>query len=164
MSYTDEELDALNDSLNFTTVQKVSDDDLKYSGNDMTFESIQNEIFAGEKLNVKFSIDNGVPQYEVAIPNMNSIILYLNKEIIKYMLDWMVKGEIGRNPQSYDPQRSAASGYMYHLIRYDNNNNALHFDAQTRECKAVYPNGTIDYGVLSFNTREELIAKLNSLP
>lgn len=152
----------MNDALD-ANMRPISLLNLKTSDNDRILEIAEGLISAGENLSITFGYDEYLPFYDIELPKGGKQRLYLNKEIVKYILGWIKDGEQGFKVSApLNVHENDSEKYMLSLLKHDRQNGATHFNKTTGEYKAIYPNGTINYGKLPYSP-EELITKLNSL-
>ena len=136
---------------------------LKTSDNGEKFQEIDELISKGEKLSMKFGIDNGLPYYKVDISPERKLTLYLNKEIIQYIYSYVKDGvKLPKAPNTWDVQTRANENYRLYLMKRDFENKVLKGRDIHKYYSAFYPKGTIMYGHLPHKP-DELATILKSL-
>ncbi len=132
------------------------------SDNGDVFYRIDEMVADKKNLSLSFGNKKGIPYYKVAVSDDETVTLYINQEIIKYLYAWLRDGKRIGVPEFTNIHKNATEKYLLYLIRFDRQNGAMRYNEKTREYKAIYPHGTIHYGQLPYTT-QELIEKLNSL-
>ncbi|MCD7969076.1 MAG: hypothetical protein LUF87_01820 [Alistipes sp.] len=137
--------------------------DLVTSDNARNYDIFLDLVIENKHLDINFGIRDGMPYYKIALPDDRYATIYLNKEIIHDVLNWIARGVKSRTVNdAFNIHRNANDNYVLHLIKYDRAQGATRYNKATGEYKAVYPHGTINYGKLPYSL-EELVAKLDSL-
>ena len=120
----------------------ISFEDLKFSENQEIFETVIDLIANKSVLTLEFGLDKGSPYYK--IPDKR--ILYLNKEIVAYIYNWLEKGITdSKIPTDFKGLNNKDESYMLRLLQHDSKNNVATYSPQ-EGYKAKYPGGTILYG------------------
>lgn len=133
------------------------------SDNDVVFDLLDSQIKTGKTLALSCGIESKMAFYSFITDNEDKRKLYLNKEIVLYVTNYLVNGEKGtKMPNVYQIDEEVDETYILRLIKFDRQNRATHYTQSTQEYKAIYTHGTINYGKLPYTT-EEMIAKLNTL-
>ena len=104
----------------------------------------------------------GVPYYQTETNGVTKNI-YITKEIYKQIYAYLKNGTISyKIPNVDDISYNKDEDFIWRLLKIDRANKVTSFTTSTKEYKAVYPNGTINYGKLPY-TRNELKGKLDTL-
>jgi hypothetical protein len=104
----------------------------------------------------------GVPYYQTETNGVTKNI-YITKEICKQIYAYLKNGTISyKIPNVDDISYNKDEDFIWRLLKIDRANKVTSFTTSTKEYKAVYPNGTINYGKLPY-TRNELKGKLDTL-
>jgi len=104
----------------------------------------------------------GVPFYQTKIKGITKTV-YITKEMYKQIYAYLKNKTISyKIPNVTDVSNNRNQDFILRLLKVDKANNVTRYTTTTKEYKAVYPNGTINYGKLPY-TRNELEGKLNSL-
>lgn len=166
MNYTSNELDTfqdmMQDAFSTTDMQPASLVDLTASENDDVFYQLDELVSQNKNLTLTFGNNKGMPFYKVMISEDKSRTLYLNKDINRYIYSYLREGKRGNAQELTSVHKNANENYLLRLIKFDRENGAIRYNDKTKEYKAVYQHGTINYGELPYST-EELIAKLTEL-
>ncbi len=147
----------------YNTRTAMSMADMLISDNEDTYLSLHDKINAGETLSLAFIIKEKLPCYEFEV-NGKKKHLYLNNGIIQHVLKWLMNGDKSPSRMNImEVDKDVDETYTLYQIKRDRQNNAARYNSTTDEFKAIYSNGTINYGKLPY-TKDELAAKLDSLP
>jgi len=104
----------------------------------------------------------GLPYYIAKIDNFKKKI-FITKEIYFQIYDYLKNGVIpDKMPNVENVYKNQNENFILLHLRVDKNNKVTHYSPETKEYKAKYPHGVINYGQLPYTT-DELVAKLNSL-
>jgi len=104
----------------------------------------------------------GIPYYRCALSGFNPRI-FITKEIRQQLYNYLINGIIpNKMPDVKGLYTNVDENFILRCFKEDRENKATTYNAETKEYKAKYPHGVINYGQLPYTT-EELVAKLNSL-
>jgi len=175
MDYTDEELDDMMQEaelssdddgyVNLAAMKKLSADEaqiaLKFGQNWESFAMLKSLMEKKSPVSLNFGIDEGSPYYQFETPPAKWI-LYLNKDIVRYLYNYFESGVLSLvRPSSYDGVPNATEKYVLHLLKRDRQNGKMVYEPETGY-RAEYIGMSVNYGHLPY-TPEELDAKLNLL-
>jgi len=116
----------------------------------------------GRLVDLSIGINLGIPFYSCKIMGYRPKI-YITKEIRQRIYDYLINGIVPDELfEIKDVYRNVDENFILRCFKEDRENKATTYNAETKEYKAKYKYGTINYGQLPYTT-DELLAKLNSL-
>ncbi len=152
------EMDALNDG--FVDLKPASFADLKTSDNDVVFDLLVKIIDSSQPLHLVCGIDSGMAFYEFETNEGEKRKLYLNEDMWSYIRHYLMFGKKKPDyPNNFNVDKKVDENYIFRMYKYDRACNASRYNPASKEYKAVYTYGVINYGVFPF-TPEEMIKKL----
>ena len=116
-------------------------------------------------LELSIGLKDGVPYYQTELHGIQKQI-YITKEIrlqiYNYLINGVIPAEMPEDDDVFNVFNKMDESFILYHLRADKNREATRYNPETKEYKAIYKHGTINYGQLPY-TKEELVAKLNSL-
>ena len=104
----------------------------------------------------------GLPYYIAKIHNA-PMKIFITKEIYLQIYDYLKNGVVpDEMPNVEKVYKNQNENFILLHLKVDRKNEATRYNAETKEFKAIYKNGIINYGQLPYTT-DELVAKLESL-
>ena len=167
MSYNEEDQMAYEDAV-FSPSKgtRISFDSPKMlvSDNDMNFARIAKQVNPNTKLNLTLKFTSKLPYYEFADENRKRM-LFLTQSVLEHTAHWLEQGTAkAENVEFFDIEPvEDEQEYILRRIKYDRDRGVARRNKNTDEYKALYPFGTINYGILPYRSVEELVEKLNQL-
>jgi len=157
---------ALQDEYFFESFEELSKEDGILSL--ITSENFENYrelvIFMENKpsLSLLVGINRGLPYYQTELHG-RQVRIYITKELRRQIYNYLRNSVIPNElPDVDDVYKNMDENFILYSLKIDRKNNAMCYDETTKEHKAEYKNGTINYGQLPYTT-EELKAKLDTL-
>jgi len=115
-----------------------------------------------QSLSLLIGIKEGLPYYKFELHEM-PITVFITKEIRRQIYNYLKDGVIpDKMPNVSDVYSNMDETFILHHFKKDFENNVATYSETTKEYKAKYNHGIINYGVLPYSP-DELKAKLNSL-
>ena len=126
------------------------------------YESLVNLMKDKSFLTLSLGLNDGLPYYQTKLHGIQRNI-YITKEIRRQIYNYLRNGIVpDKMPEVYEVYNNVDETFILHHLKTDKKNNATIYNTETKEYKAKYQRGTINYGKLPYTT-EELVTKLNSL-
>jgi hypothetical protein len=115
-----------------------------------------------QPLTLAMGIEEGLPYYQTELHG-KQVKIFLTKEIYQQILNYLKNSIIpDKMPEVFEVYKNINENFILRSFKADNANRVTTYSPQTKEYKAKYPNGIINYGQLPYTT-DELKAKLISL-
>jgi len=123
------------------------------------FNFLRNKPF----LSLLIGTHEGLPYYQTELQE-RKVIVYITKEIYQQIHNYLKNGVIPDKMPADDDIYNVLKNenFILHHLKTDHANKVTTFSETTKEYKAKYNHGIINYGVLPYS-KDELKAKLNSL-
>jgi hypothetical protein len=113
-------------------------------------------------LSLSIGIQEGLPYYQTEL-HKTRIKIFITNEIYKQIHNYLKYGTTpDKFPDVDNVYKNMDENFILRHFKADNANNVTTYSDTTKEYKAKYNHGIINYGQLPY-TKEELKAKLNSL-
>ena len=162
---SESEYEAMMDAENaqFVELKAVSWSDLPAIDNETAFSMLLLLMEKTQYLDLICRAASGMAYYEFEDVNNIKRQLYLNPDMVDFTICYLQNGRKRSNyPNISNVDKNVDEAYLLRLFKHDRDRNVGRYNTVSKEYKAVYEYGRINYGTFPYTTAE-VDEKLNQL-